>query len=137
MNTGEQILIVGPAWVGDMVMAQSLFKLLRRQSPDALIDVVAPAWSKGILARMPEVRDGHVLATGHGEFGWSARRSLGQQLRATGYDRAIVMPRSWKAALVPWFANTICRNSQKKPCSAAQKTASAPGSDCELTIATG
>ena len=27
----EQILVVGPAWVGDMVLAQSLFKTLKLQ----------------------------------------------------------------------------------------------------------
>ena len=37
------ILIIGPAWVGDMVMAQPLFQLLREQQPDVAIDVVARA----------------------------------------------------------------------------------------------
>ena len=53
-SVDDRILIAGPAWVGDMVMAQSLFKVLRAQSPQAKIDVVAPPWSEPLLARMPE-----------------------------------------------------------------------------------
>lgn len=36
-------LIVGPSWVGDMVMAQSLFITLQQRDPGAVIDVLAPA----------------------------------------------------------------------------------------------
>jgi len=45
----QRILIVGPAWVGDMVMAQSLFKTLKQHHPAVLIDVLAPAWSSDWL----------------------------------------------------------------------------------------
>lgn len=100
----EKILIVGPAWIGDMVMAQSLFITLKQRYPDCEIDVLAPAWSQALLARMPEVRAAIEMPLGHGEFGFSARRRLGIELRANRYDQAIVLPRSWKSALVPFFA---------------------------------
>lgn len=102
-------LIIGPAWVGDMVMAQSLFQFLRREEPGMAIDVVGPAWSVPLVGRMPEVRHGIPLAVGHGEFALGARRALGQSLRGQGYDRAIVLPRSFKSALVPWFAGIPVR----------------------------
>ncbi|MGH8402697.1 MAG: lipopolysaccharide heptosyltransferase II, partial [Gammaproteobacteria bacterium] len=102
-NTPARILIVGPAWIGDMVMAQSLFITLKRRFPNSEIDVLAPAWSKPLLARMPEVRAAVTLPLGHGEFGFGARRRLGRLLRGR-YDQAIVLPRSWKSALVPFFA---------------------------------
>jgi heptosyltransferase-2 len=35
-------LVIAPAWVGDMVMAQSLFIALKELDPDTSIDVVAP-----------------------------------------------------------------------------------------------
>ncbi|MBI3772493.1 MAG: lipopolysaccharide heptosyltransferase II [Gammaproteobacteria bacterium] len=100
----EKFLIVGPAWVGDMVMAQSLFKTLQRRAPGAVIDVLAPAWSAPLLRRMPEVRQHIELAVGHGEFGWGVRRRIGHSLRGEKYSRAIILPRSFKAALVPFFA---------------------------------
>jgi heptosyltransferase-2 len=100
----DKVLVVGPSWVGDMVMAQALYKLLRRESPTAEIHVVAPPWSLPVLARMPEVAQGVELDVGHGELGLGRRRALGRRLRAERYTRAIVLPRSAKAALVPWFA---------------------------------
>ena len=105
----DQILIIGPAWVGDMVMAQSLFRLLRVQDPAATIDVVGPAWSVPLVARMPEVRRGIALPAGHGEFALGRRRALGLELRGEGYARAIVIPRSFKSALVPFFARIPVR----------------------------
>lgn len=97
-------LIVGPSWVGDMVMAQSLFKAIAKQDKNAIIDVIGPAWSSPILARMSEVRNALTLKTGHGEWGIATRRELGKSLRSEHYDQAITLPRSWKSALVPFFA---------------------------------
>ena len=60
------ILIVGPSWVGDMVMAQTLFVCLKQRHPDCQIDVLAPEWSRPILERMPEVRQALSFPIGHG-----------------------------------------------------------------------
>ena len=109
MNDAEQILVAGPAWVGDMVMAQSLFITLKQRSHPVEIDVLAPAWSNPILARMPEVRDIINLPVSHGELGLLNRYKLGKSLRSKKYDQAIVTPRSFKAALVPFFAKAIKR----------------------------
>ncbi|MCW9053767.1 MAG: lipopolysaccharide heptosyltransferase II [Motiliproteus sp.] len=96
-------LIIGPSWVGDMVMAQSLFKRLKADQPDCTVDVVAPGWSQPILARMPEVQNAVALDVKHGEFGWGKRFQLGKQLRGR-YSHSIVLPRSWKSALLPFVA---------------------------------
>ncbi|MGC3874104.1 lipopolysaccharide heptosyltransferase II [Halomonas sp. GXIMD04776] len=100
---GERILVVGPSWVGDMVMAQSLFKMLKSRYPDCWIGVLAPAWSQPILGRMAEVDEAIALDVKHGEFGWGARRRIARSLKGR-FDRAIVLPRSWKSALVPFLA---------------------------------
>jgi len=100
----ERILVVGPSWVGDMVMAQSLYISLQQRLEEALIDVVAPPWSLPIVARMPEIRRGIGLPLSHGKFGFSTRRRIGASLRSHRYHQSIVLPRSWKAALLPFFA---------------------------------
>lgn len=92
-----------------MVMAQSLYLTLKQQFPHVLIDVVAPPWSLPLLARMPQVDRGIELAVGHKQLGLSARWQLGKQLRDGHYYRAIVLPRSFKAALIPWFARVPMR----------------------------
>ena len=103
-SNAQSLLVVGPAWVGDMVMAQSLFKALKRRHANDNIDVLAPAWSAPILARMPEVRRAVVQPIGHGKFGLLARWRLARQLKSEGYHAAYVIPRSLKAALIPFFA---------------------------------
>ncbi len=100
-----KILIIAPSWVGDMVMAQSLFIALKNNQPSCQIDVLAPEWSLGLLARMPEVSQVFTMPLTHGEFGLKARFLLGIKLRFENYDQAIVLPNSWKSALIPFFAN--------------------------------
>ncbi len=109
MNQKNKILVVGPAWVGDMVMAQSLFKTLKVQQPDCVIDVLAPPWSMPLLQRMPEINQAIALDVTHGKLGLRIRYRVGRHLRVTKYDQAIILPRSYKAALVPFFAKIPVR----------------------------
>lgn len=99
-----KFLIVGPAWIGDMVMAQSLFGWLHRLHPGAEIHVAAPRWSAALAGRMAEVAGTIPIEIGHGEFGLVRRWRTGRQLRQARFDRAIVLPNSWKSALIPFFA---------------------------------
>lgn len=103
MNTPKKILIIGPSWIGDMIMAQTLFQLIKERE-DCVIDVLAPAHSAAVVTRMPQIRQLIPLPLGHGELGLKTRYRLGKQLREEHYDEAIVMPRSFKSALIPFFA---------------------------------
>lgn len=87
-----------------MVMAQSLFKVLRQQQPDAEIDVLAPGWSLPLLERMPEVSDAIEMPVGHGGLELKTRYRLGRSLVEREYDQAILLPNSLKSALVPLWA---------------------------------
>ncbi|MGP4132413.1 lipopolysaccharide heptosyltransferase II [Pantoea tagorei] len=98
-----KILVIGPSWVGDMMMSQSLYRTLKAQHPDAVIDVMAPAWCRPLLSRMPEVSQALAMPLGHGALALGERRRIGKSLRASGYDRAYVLPNSFKSALVPFF----------------------------------
>jgi len=109
-SPSENILIIGPAWVGDMVMAQSLFNTLKQRNPHCLIDVLAPEWSFPLLERMPEVNRAIPMPLTHGRFGLKTRFRLGKQLRPSRYRQAIVLPNSWKSALIPFFAGIPLRS---------------------------
>ena len=104
MGGGGKVLVIGPAWVGDMVMSQALYRQLVESGAAETVDVLAPDFSAPLLARMPEVRRVIPMPLGHGEFGFLERRRLGRALRREGYGQAIVLPNSWKSALVPAFA---------------------------------
>jgi heptosyltransferase-2 len=109
----EKILIIGPSWVGDMVMSQTLYTTLKQQYPDSIIDVIAPGWCKPILERMPEVNRAIEMPFGHGEFNFSGRRALGKSLIEQHYTQAYVLPNSAKSALIPWFAKIPVRTGWK------------------------
>lgn len=112
-DSEPKILVIGPSWVGDMMMAQALFIALKQQQPKATIDVLALGWCRPILARMPQVNRTIAMPLGHGKFDLKGRKALGVSLRHEGYDQAIVLPNSWKSALIPWFANIPLRTGWK------------------------
>lgn len=103
-STGKHILIVGPAWIGDMVMAQTLFKYIKSKDPNSQIDVLAPSWTLPLVERMPEVNSGIVFPLKHGELNLKVRYQIGKTLRKKNYHQAIVLPGSFKSAFTPWCA---------------------------------
>jgi len=108
-----RILVTGPAWIGDMIMAQSLFKLLRQQG-STQIDVLAPAWTHPLLARMPEVDRAINFPARHGKLELKMRWQLGKSLRDQRYDQAIVLPKTWKSALPSLAAKIPLRTGFKQ-----------------------
>mgnify|MGYP000618456109 CR=1 FL=1 len=98
------ILIFSPSWVGDMVMAQTLFKVLHQQYPGLKIDVVAPPWPYDLLQRMPEVNRHYKIEIQRGKFSWQARRDLAKKLQHNDYEWAITLPITWKSALTGYWS---------------------------------
>jgi heptosyltransferase II len=99
----KKILVIGPSWIGDMVMAQSLFMTLGQSHPQVEITVLAPAWSLPLLKRMPEVNQSLKLPFEHGELALLERHRFAMTL-PSDYDLAIVLPNTFKSALIPFHA---------------------------------
>lgn len=106
------ILVIGPSWVGDMMMSHALYQQLKVQYPNCQIDVMAPDWCRPLLARMPEVCNAISMPIGHGSFRLCERYRLGKSLR-NQYDMAIVLPNSLKSAFIPLFAKITTRRGWK------------------------
>lgn len=83
-------------------MAQPLFTRLKRSG--AHLDVLAPEWVAAVLRRMPEVSEVIPGAFRHGALQLAERWRLARELKKRRYDSAIVLPNSWKSALVPFLA---------------------------------
>ncbi len=101
MSTPQRILIVQPNWVGDAVMASPALRALRGLYPDAHISYLLRRYVKPIYTGMPwcdrliTYRTGRSRTrTGKGMIDVAAR------LRAGRFDMAIVMPNSFKSALL-------------------------------------
>jgi len=105
--SGKRILVVAPSWVGDAVLAHPLLVRLKERDPRALVDVLAPTWALAVFHRMPQVAQAIALPFGHGELKLGERRRFAKALAR--YDQAIVLPNSFKSALIPWHAAAALR----------------------------
>lgn len=146
----HKILIIAPSWIGDMVMAEPLLRLLKQsaniaepiddiatavgkffiaittncgpqllppteqdhtntKNNDVTIDVVAPNYLAPLLERIPHIN--HIWKTSfeHGALDLKERWQLAKQLRRQNYAQSIILPNSFKSALIPWLARIPLR----------------------------
>lgn len=87
-----------------MVMAHSLFQILTEQNITRQLDILAPQWNVQLASRMPEIRDAITMPLGHGELQLRTRYRLGKKLRSKRYQQAILLPNTFKSALIPYWA---------------------------------
>jgi heptosyltransferase-2 len=99
-----RLLVIAPNWIGDTLLAQPLFARLRARHPGLRIDAVAPDWTAPCLRRMPEIDEVFEVPFRHGELALGGRLRLAARLRRRRYGEAIVLPNSFKSALVPFLA---------------------------------
>ena len=93
-----RILVVAPNWIGDALMAQPLLGRL-----NGSIDALAPPWVAPVMRRMPEVSEVISADLRHGVLQLGDRWRIARTLKGR-YDAAIVLPNSWKSALIPFLA---------------------------------
>lgn len=102
--SSTRILVVAPSWVGDAILSEPLIARLRAEEGAPEVDVLSPAWCAAVYARMRGVARVYESTIAHGGVDLPQRRSLARTLAERGHARAIVLPNSWKSALIPWLA---------------------------------
>jgi heptosyltransferase-2 len=105
LTSTDRVLVVAPSWVGDAILSEPLVARLRATRGDASIDVLAPAWCAPVYARMQGVGRIYDSALRHGRVDLAQRKALAGTLSAQRYTQAVILPNSWKSALVPWLAH--------------------------------
>jgi len=98
------ILIVPYMWIGDFVRCHSVVKLLKARFPARPVDVLSSTLCAPLADYMPELRQAIVVDLPRGRVAPAAQRALAARLRGEGYGSALIMPRTWKAALAPFLA---------------------------------
>lgn len=102
--TAGRSLIVAPSWVGDMVMASAALSALKAREPDRAIALLAPPWVAALGRFIPALAQTIPHDIGHGQFALTRRLRIARQLRQERYDRAYILPGSWKSGLIPLLA---------------------------------
>lgn len=104
LDGGSPILLVPYMWIGDFVRCHSVVRMLRARHPERPIDVLTTSLCAPLLDYMPGVRKGIVWDLPRKSLAWHEHSRLAQILRTERYGSALVMPRTWKAALAPYLA---------------------------------
>src|SRR5436190_23972528 len=98
------ILLVPYMWIGDFVRCQSVIKLLRARYPGRPIDVLSTTLCAPLVDYMPGARKGIVVDLPRKMLAFGQHKALAERLKSEHYAAALVMPRTWKAALAPYLA---------------------------------
>ena len=98
------ILIVPYLWIGDFVRCHSVVKVLRQRFPGRPVDMLSSTLCAPLTNYMPGLRKAVVVDLPRGRLALQQQRNLAARLKAEGYGTALIMPRTWKAALAPFFA---------------------------------
>jgi heptosyltransferase II len=106
MNTNDTrpILIVPYMWIGDFVRCHTVVQLLRARFPDRPVDMLATTLCAPLTDYMPGLRQAIVADLPRKTLALSQHKVLADRLKKENYGTALVMPRTWKAALAPFIA---------------------------------
>ena len=107
----EKLLIIPQNWLGDIVMSQTLLKRVKSENPNTEIDILVNSTFKSLVERMPEINKAVILDCGHKELGLLKRLNLSRRIKGN-YDQSIVLSRSIKSALIPFFAKIPIRTGE-------------------------
>ena len=97
------ILLIAPNWLGDLIMSQSLIKWLKIHYKPQKIDMLAPKSIADAVIRMPEVNQVISHNWQSGKLNLAERFKCAKKIQ-NRYDWAIILPVSFKSALIPAFA---------------------------------
>ena len=98
------ILVVPYMWIGDFVRCHSVVKLLKDRYPARPVDVLSTTLCAPLADYMPELRQAIVVDLPRKRLSYAEHAALAGRLKRENYGTALIMPRTWKAALAPFLA---------------------------------
>jgi len=98
------ILVVPYMWIGDFVRCHSVVKLLKDRYPARPVDVLSTTLCAPLADYMPELRQAIVVDLPRKRLSYAEHAALAARLKRENYGTALIMPRTWKAALAPFLA---------------------------------
>lgn len=104
MLDGVRILLRATNWVGDVVISLPALRALRAHHRGDRISVLARPWVAALYRLLPEVDEVLVEEPKGRHAGAAGRAALAAELGGKGFDRAILLPRSFATAWTAYRA---------------------------------
>jgi heptosyltransferase-2 len=98
------ILIIPYMWIGDFVRGHTVVRVLKDRWPNRPVDLLTTSLCAPLVDYMPGVRAGIVWDLPRSRLALARQWGLAALLRERRYQTALVMPRTWKAAIAPTLA---------------------------------
>src|SRR3954469_6655639 len=98
------ILIIPYMWIGDFVRNHTVVRVLNERWPNRPVDLLTTSLCAPLVDYMPGVREGIVWDLPRGRLAVARQFALAKLLRERNYGTALVLPRTWKAAIAPALA---------------------------------
>jgi heptosyltransferase II len=99
-----KLLVRATNWVGDAVMSLPALAAVRARFPEARIAVLARPWVADLYRHEPFADEIIAYQPGGGWGGFKARRAAAADLRAQGFDCALLLQNAFDAAFIAWLA---------------------------------
>jgi heptosyltransferase-2 len=99
----KKILIVAPAWIGDLIISTAFIKALNYNQNNS-IDILVNSNLLSIANLIPGIRKVISSETEHGRLSLKYRIKKGLRLRSENYDECFVLTNSFKSAIIPFIA---------------------------------
>lgn len=97
-------MIVPYMWIGDFVRGHTVVRVLKERWPNRPVDLLTTSLCAPLVDYMPGVRRGILADLPRGRLAVAQQKALAAELRQQDYGAALVMPRTWKAAIAPALA---------------------------------
>src|SRR6266702_6484266 len=98
------ILIVPYMWIGDFVRGHTVVRVLNQRWPNRPVDLLTTPLCAPLVDYMPGVRSAIVMDLPRSRLAVAKQWALAAELRSRNYGTALVLPRTWKAAIAPSLA---------------------------------
>ncbi len=99
-----RILVVAPAWLGDLVISLSFINALKKVHKNPEIDLLVSKNLVGIAKYFPDVSNIISSDTQHGKLSFLYRVNLGYKLRKKKYTYCYILSNSLKSSIIPFVA---------------------------------
>ena len=102
--SNNKVLVVAPAWIGDLIISSAFINALKKSDRDLQIDLLVNENLSDIAVLLPNITNIIYSKTTHGKLSLFYRLQLGFKLRKNNYSKSYILTNSLKSAIIPFIA---------------------------------